>query len=184
LSNHGRVTIFLGPMYSQKTTNLINKLQRAIIAKKKVVLFKPAVDNRYSVDNVVSHDGVSMPAEVVSSHKDMYNFIDGADIVGIEEVQFFEPDIWRLINNLAALGKDVVISGLSTDFMGQPFETSARVAMIADKVKKLTAICVKCGEEAVWTQMVVGGVEVTDGDRVQVGGSELYEPRCRRCYIR
>jgi len=176
--------VFLGPMYSQKSTSLINVLQRALIARKKVILFKPEIDKRYSIDRVVSHDGVSMPAEVVASHKDMYDLVGDADIVGIDEVQFFDPDIWRLINNLAALGKDIVISGLSTDFMGQPFETSARVAMIADKVKKLTAICVKCGEEAVWTQMVVDGVEVTDGDRVQVGGSELYEPRCRRCYIR
>ena len=183
-TKHGTVTVFLGPMYSSKSTSLINLLQRSKIAKKNIVLFKPRVDNRYSNNSVVSHDGAELPAIVVDSYKDIHEHVLSADIVGIDEIQFFDTDIWRVVNSLAALGKDVVIAGLSTDFMGQPFETSARVAMIADKVKKLTAVCVICGEDAVWTQMVNDGVEVTDGDRVQVGGSELYEPRCRKCFIR
>jgi thymidine kinase len=183
-SNHGKVILFLGPMYSGKSTSLISLLQRYNIANRKTVLFKPRIDTRYSIDKVVSHDGASLPAIVVDSHKDIPDLVEDAEAVGIEEVQFFDSDIWRVINNLATLGKDVIVAGLSTDFMGQPFETSARVAMIADKVKKLDAVCVQCGKDAVWTQMVVDGVEVTDGDRVQVGGSELYSPKCRGCFKR
>ena len=184
MTKHGTVTVFLGPMYSSKSTSLINLLQRSKIAKKSIVLFKPKIDNRYSDDSVVSHDGANLPAIVIDSYKDIQAHVNGSDVVGIDEVQFFDPEIWRIVNGLAALGKDVVIAGLNTDFMGHPFEASARVAMIADEVKTLKAVCVGCGEDAVWTQMVNEGVEVTDGDRVQVGGSELYEPRCRKCFKR
>lgn len=182
---HGKVTAILGNMYAGKSTSLLNKLNRAKIAKKKVFLYKPSIDNRYSTTSVVSHDGHSFPATIIDSYKDLYECVDqDADVVGIDEVQFFDPEIWRAINFLASNGTDVIVSGLSTDFMGQPFETSARIAMIADVIEKLTAVCVKCGEDAVWTQMVSSGKEVTDGERVQVGGSELYEPRCRRCFVR
>lgn len=185
MTKHGKVTAILGNMYAGKSTSLLNKLNRAKIAKKKVVLYKPKIDNRYAENAVVSHDGRSFPAVVISSYKELYNCVDlDTDIVGIDEVQFFDPEIWRAINYLASDGIDIVVAGLSTDYMGQPFETSARIAMISDTIEKLTAVCVKCGEDAVWTQMVLNGEEVTDGERIQVGGSELYEPRCRRCFVR
>lgn len=183
MTNHGQVTAIIGNMYSGKSTRLLHHLTRAAIANKKFRLFKPQIDNRYSDTHVVSHDGAKHPAEVVTSYKDLYD-IEDVDTVFIDEVQFFDPEIWRVINKLAANGINVYVSGLSTDFMGQPFETSARISMIADCIEKLTAICVKCGDEAVWTQMVVDNKEVTDGERVQVGGHEMYEPRCRRCFVR
>jgi thymidine kinase len=171
-------------MYSGKSTALLYQLKRAELANKEVVLFKPRIDDRYSANKVVSHDGYSFPATVIDSHKEIVGNIGSAKVVGIDEVQFFDPDIWRVIDMLSVMGKTVVVAGLSTDFMGQPFETSARVAMIADKIEKLVAVCVVCGEDAVWTQMVIDGQAVTDGDRVQVGGSELYSPRCRKCFVR
>lgn len=184
MTNPGAVTVILGSMYSGKSTALLYHLKRAMIAKKEVVLFKPRIDDRYSKDEVVSHDGESLPAILLDSHKDILGQIGTAEVIGLDEVQFLDVEVWRVVDILSLLGKTVFIAGLSTDFMGQPFETSARVAMISDKIEKLTAVCVKCGEDAVWTQMVSDGVEVTDGDRVQVGGLELYEPRCRRCFVK
>lgn len=183
MPNHGTVTAILGNMYAGKSTRLLHYVTRTSIAKKSFRLFKPKIDTRYSDTEVVSHDGIKHPAEVVDSYKDLYG-INNVDTVFIDEIQFFDPEIWRVINTLAAEGINIFVAGLSTDFMGQPFETSARVAMIADKIEKLTAICTQCGEEAVWTQLVVDGKEVTDGERVQVGGHEMYEPRCRRCFVR
>lgn len=185
MSHHGVVTAILGNMYAGKSTRLLHYLTRARIANRSFFLFKPKIDTRYSESEVVSHDGIKYPAEVIDSYKELYNIRGSStDVVFIDEVQFFDPEIWRAINQLAASGIDVFVAGLSTDYMGQPFETSARVAMIADNIDKLTAVCVKCGDDAVWTQMVVDGKEVTDGERVQVGGSEMYEPRCRRCFVR
>jgi len=180
---YGSVTAIIGSMYSGKSTMLLHYLKRARIGNKQIKLFKPKVDNRYSASEVVSHDGLSFPADVIDGYKSLYEVSD-VDIVFIDEVQFFDAEIWRAVNHLAAEGMDVVVAGLSTDYMGNPFEASARISMIADKIEKLTAVCPKCGEDAVWTQMVVDGVEVTDGERVQVGGTEMYEPRCRRCFVR
>lgn len=182
MSNYGTITAILGNMYAGKSTKLLYHVNRAKIANKSFMLFKPAIDTRYSDIDVVSHDGEKCPATVISSYKDIYGVSD-VDIVFIDEVQFFDVEIWRAVNKLAVSGIDVYVAGLSTDYMGQPFEASARVAMIADKIDKLTAVCVKCGDDAVWTQMVLDGVEVIDGDRVQVGGKEMYEPRCRRCFV-
>lgn len=185
MTDHGKITAILGNMYSGKSTRLLHYVTRASIAKKKFRLVKPRIDNRYSDNEVVSHDGVRVEATVIDSYKDLYLLdADGIEILLIDEVQFFDPEIWRVVNELATQGVDVYVAGLSTDFMGQPFEASARVAMIADNIESLTAVCASCGEDAVWTQMVVGGEEVTDGERVQVGGEEMYEPRCRRCFVR
>lgn len=180
----GHVTTVVGPMFASKSTELLRYLNRAIIANRPTVLFKPRIDNRYSTDEVVTHDGNSLSATVVDSHKEILDHVAGADVIGIDEIQFFDTDVWRVVNTLASNGRRVVVAGLGTDFMGNPFETTARVAMISEKVVNLTAVCVKCGEDAVWTQMVINGEEVTDGDRVQVGGSESYEPRCRLCFVR
>lgn len=182
-NKHGTIVAILGNMHSGKTTSLLHHITRARIANKSFKLFKPRIDNRYSDDEVVSHDGAKYPAICIDSYKDLYSATD-VDVVFLDEVQFFDPEIWRAVNSLAISGVNVFVAGLSTDFMGQPFEASARVAMIADRIDKLTAVCVKCGEDAVWTQMVVNGIEVTDGERVQVGGSEMYESRCRRCFVR
>ena len=185
MAEHGKVTAILGNMYSGKSTRLLHYATRARIAKKDFQLFKPRIDNRYSTDEVVSHDGARVNAQVIDSYKDLYDLDSGSlEVLLIDEIQFFDPEIWRVVNEWAMDGVDVYVAGLSTDFMGQPFEASARIAMIADNIESLTAVCTGCGEDAVWTQMVVGGVEVTDGERVQVGGTEMYEPRCRRCFVR
>lgn len=180
----GQVITITGSMFSGKSTGLIAQLKRALIAKRTVALFKPAIDNRYSVAEVVSHDGDSLPAIVVASSDEILEHARGADVVGLDEVQFFDEGIVDVVHQLADNGTNVVIAGLSTDFLGNAFEVSAKVAMISDKVHKLSAVCMKCGEDAAWTQRVIAGVEAVSGDRVQVGGLETYEPRCRNCFVR
>lgn len=180
----GTVIAIVGSMFSGKSTGLISYLKRATIAKQSVVLFKPDIDNRYSDSEVVSHDGERLPAIPVKSSKEILELSSNANVIGLDEVQFFDDGIIDVVCRLADLGKNVVVAGLSSDFMGTPFEISAKISMLADEVKKLSAVCMKCGQDAIWTQRVIAGSEVVSGDRVQVGGLETYEPRCRDCFVR
>lgn len=180
----GFLKVFTGPMFSSKSTGLIEHLRRAKIAKKSVILFKPAIDNRYSVSEVVSHNGEKLDAVVIDHYSEIFALASTYDVVGIDEVQFFEPLVIETLNMLANDGKEVVVAGLNADFMGQPFETTALVLHHADRVEKLTSVCRLCGSDAVWTQLIQDGKEVTGGDPVHVGGLESYEPRCRKCFVR
>ena len=179
----GFLKVFTGPMFSSKSTGLIEHLRRAKIAKKSVVLFKPSIDNRYSDSEVVSHNGDRLDAIVVMGEHEIASHCWSFDVIGIDEVQFFDPSILELLNLLADAGKEVIVAGLNADFMGDPFETTALSVHYADRLEKLTAVC-RCGDDALWTQLMSDGIEVTDGDRVHVGGTESYEPRCRRCFVR
>ena len=175
--------MIIGPMYASKSTTLLSHLHRATLAKRTTALFKPSLDDRYSVDEVVTHDDTRQGAIVVENAFDIPNHTAGVQVVGIDEAQFFDDDLVTVVNSLANLGKRVVISGLTTDFMGHPFATTAALTMIADEVVSLSAVCVRCGDDAKWTQMVVDGVPLIKGDRVAVGGYEMYEPRCRSCFV-
>lgn len=180
----GFLKVFTGPMFSSKSTALIEHLRRAKIANKTVILFKPSIDQRYSVDEVVSHNGEKLEAVVISTSDEIAHLGECFDVVGVDEVQFFDTSIINCLNNLANNGKEVIVAGLNADYMGNPFETTALAVHYADKLAKLTSVCKKCGEDAVWTQMMHNDIEITDGDRVQVGGLESYEPRCRGCFVR
>ena len=182
----GFLKVFTGPMFSSKSTGLIEHLRRAKIARKSVILFKPEVDDRYSDTAVVSHNGDKLEAVVVASSDITTILCRGAEyeVVGVDEVQFFDPSIITALNSLASGGKEVIVAGLNADFMGAPFETTAQAIHYADKVEKLAAVCALCGHDAVWTQLVRDSIAVTDGDRVQVGGADTYEPRCRACFVR
>ena len=182
----GFLKVFTGPMFSSKSTGLIEHLRRAKIARKSVILFKPAVDNRYSETAVVSHNGDKLEAAVVTSTDSTTILCHGADfeVIGVDEIQFFDTSLIAALNALASGGKEVVVAGLNADFMGEPFDTTAQAIHYADRVEKLTSVCALCGNDAVWTQLVCDGVAITDGNRVQVGGAETYEPRCRGCFVR
>lgn len=182
----GFLKVFTGPMFSSKSTGLIEHLRRAKIAKKSVIMFKPSIDNRYSENEVVSHNGEKLEAVVLHGDRGAEIAILAApyDVVGVDEIQFFNPAVVDALNILADAGKEVVVSGLNADFMGQPFETTALVLHHADRVEKLAAVCRPCGNDAVWTQLIQNGKEITGGDPVHVGGSESYEPRCRGCFVR
>lgn len=176
----------VGCMYAGKSTELIRQMTRAKIAGKNIKVFKPVIDDRYSTNEVVTHDGVVISTEVVASVADIPALVnDSVDVVGIDELQFFEEESWKTLVQVVSDGTSVVTAGLSNDFLGKPFESVARVSMLADDITRLSAVCLQCGSyDAMFNQMVdQSGLPITFGDRIQVGGSEKYEPRCRGCFV-
>jgi len=178
------LTVITGPMLAWKTSELIRRVQRAKFAKKRVVAFKPAIDDRYHTTQITTHDGSAIDAIAVHSLVKNFSTLGPWDGVAVDEIQFFEdlPDMLDLVAMIARQ-VEVVMCGLDMDFKGEPFPATAGVMAIADRVFKLTSICAKCGSDAIHTQRVLDGKEVTSGDTVQVGGVDIYEPRCRRCFV-
>ncbi|PEN05248.1 thymidine kinase [Longimonas halophila] len=175
--NAGWIEVVCGSMFSGKTEELIRRLRRARIARQETIAFKPALDTRYSDDEVVSHDETALPTVPVESAASMIRQADGADVVGIDEAQFFGNDLVEACQTLAARGVRVVVAGLDQDYKGQPFEPIPQLMAIAEHVTKLHAICVQCGAPANHSQRIVPGDE-----RVLLGATEAYEPRCRDCF--
>ena len=173
----GWVEVVCGSMFSGKTEELLRRLKRARIARQKVALFKPALDTRYHESDVVSHDATAMPSEVVHTADPMLLLAGSADVVGIDEAQFFGPELVDVVEGLAREGRRVIVAGLDQDYLGRPFEPVPQLMAIAEHVTKLHAVCVRCGAPANHSQRIVAG-----GSRVLVGESEAYEPRCRRCF--
>lgn len=174
--------VITGPMYASKTTELLALLRRETFAKKKVILFKPQIDQRYAEEKVVTHDGVTMDSLICSTGtpllvKYLYE-IDKYDVIGIDEIQFFDPSITTDVLSLCLAGKKVIVSGLNLDANGQPFEIVQRLMHDADILKKLTAICHSCGEEAIYTKKLTPLTE-----QITVGGVEDYEASCRNCFM-
>jgi len=178
----GAIEAITGCMFSGKSEELIRRLKRALIAKQKIQVFKPGIDTRYDVDNVVSHSGSRIEAEVVESPEDIFRKIgENTQVVAIDEAQFFSEGIINVINNLADKGIKVIVAGLDTDFKGEPFGPMPQILAIAEMVDKLTAICVLCGSEATRTQRIINGQPAYYDDPViMVGAKELYEARCRQ----
>jgi thymidine kinase len=178
---HGEVgwlELICGPMFSGKSEELIRRLKRAQIARQPLQIFKPKIDDRYHESRIVSHSEQSLEATVVSSSDEIARAVErGTRVVGIDEVQFFDPQIVRVADRLADAGIRVVVAGLDQDFMGQPFEIVAQLACIAEYVTKSLAICNRCGHPAGRSQRLV-----ESADRVLVGATNAYEPRCRRCH--
>lgn len=171
-------------MFAGKTEELIRRARRALYAKKQVQVFKPVIDNRYDADKVVTHEGVRHEAVVVKSVSEMRKQIDArTEVVLIEEVQFFEPEIVDFVVKLADEGREVVCAGLDQDFRREPFGPMGRLLCVADEVLKLRAVCVVCGQEASHTQRLVDGRPASqDEPIILIGATEQYEARCREHY--
>lgn len=181
---HGRIEIICGSMFSGKTEELIRRLRRAVIAKQKVQVFKPVIDQRYHVEKVTSHNGAVFEAVPVDTAVDILTQVEpDTTVVAIDEVQFFEPDVVNICNQLANQGKRVICGGLDMDFRGEPFGSMPDLIAQAEHVDKLHAICVVCREDASRTQRLINGEPAAyDDPIVMVGAAEVYEARCRSCH--
>jgi thymidine kinase len=172
-------------MFSGKSEELMRRLRRAKIAKQNVITFKPSIDNRHSIEHVVSHDGNRLYAQAIENVATMYDMVqlNSIDVIGIDEVQFFPYDIIQVICNLVADGKRVIVAGLDRDFRGVPFGSLPTLLAIADSITKLNAICCICGHDAHFTQRLVNGIPAKHDDPIiLVGAQEAYQARCRNCF--
>ena len=176
-ANTGWIEVVTGCMFSGKTEELIRRLRRAKIAKQNVLIFKPKIDNRYSNDNIVSHSELSLPSIVIETPQEILELSKNAQVVGIDEAQFFSNDLVDVCNQLANEGKRVIVAGLDQDYKGIPFEPIPQLLASAEYITKTLAICVKCGNPADKTQRTIKTKE-----RVVVGASDSYEARCRKCH--
>ncbi|GER79637.1 MAG: thymidine kinase [Anaerolineaceae bacterium] len=179
---HGSVEVICGSMFSGKTDELIRRLVRAVIARQKVQVFKPAVDVRYAVEKVTSHAGADFDAIPVERAADIRSKLDpDTTVVGIDEAQFMDAEVAIIARELADRGVRVLVAGLDQDFRGEPFGPMPALMALAERVDKLHAICMVCGGEASRTQRLVNGKPARYDDPVViVGASEMYEARCRR----
>ena len=173
----GWLEVVTGCMFSGKTEELIRRVVRARYAKQDVVIFKPKLDDRYSSTEVVSHSRMSLEAQLVERAEDIWRLGREAQVVAIDEVQFFGMDVVTVAESLANTGSRVIIAGLDQDYMGQPFEPVPTLMALAEFVTKNLAICMRCGNPADRSQRIVNRTE-----RVLVGETEAYEARCRRCF--
>ncbi|HQN69263.1 MAG TPA: thymidine kinase [Anaerolineaceae bacterium] len=180
----GIVEVITGSMFCGKTEELIRRLRRATIAKQKVVVFKPIIDDRYAFNKVTSHSGADFEAVPINHSSEIYDLLkDDVNVVGIDEAQFFDDGIVDVAQTLADKGLRVIVTGLDTDFRGEPFACMPEMIVKADKVDKLEAICMRCGEPATRTQRLVNGAPANYNDPVViVGAAEMYEARCRHCH--
>ena len=173
----GWIEVITGCMFSGKTEELIRRLRRAEIAKQKVKIFKPLIVTRYSNESIVSHNEQSLTSILIKDIKEVLDQSDDAQVVAIDEAQFFSADITKVCNKLALNGKRVIVAGLDQDFRGVPFEPMPQLLAIAEYITKQLAICVECGNPADKTQR-----KTASSERVIVGAADIYEARCRQCH--
>ena len=187
-----QLEVITGCMFSGKTEELIRRLERVRIAKGKILLFKATIDDRYGTNSVMTHYGRAFDAHLLEPGFETMDSLvtavgrerlDEADVIAFDEGNFFSEKLPALCEELVALGKRVIIAGLDLTFAGEPFGPMPRLMALADRVDKLQAVCVRCGEPATRSQRLIDGQPApTDGPVIQVGGAESYEARCRRCY--
>ncbi|WP_157349807.1 thymidine kinase [Bacillus sp. EE-W1] len=184
MNQNGWIEVICGSMFSGKSEELIRRIRRTQIAKQHAIVFKPCIDNRYSEEDVVSHNGLKVKAVPVSASKDIFNHVaEEMDVIAIDEVQFFDGDIVEVVQVLANRGYRVIVAGLDQDFRGLPFGQVPQLMAIAEHVTKLQAVCSACGSPASRTQRLIDGEPATfDDPIILVGASESYEPRCRHCH--
>ena len=173
----GWIEVITGCMFSGKTEELIRRLRRAQIAKQQVKIFKPKIDTRFADDSIVSHSEQSLPSIQIKDINEVTESSDDAQVIGIDEAQFFSEDIINVCTELADKGKRVIVAGLDQDYRGIPFEPIPHLLAIAEYITKSLAICVECGNPADKTQR-----KTTSSERVIVGASNIYEARCRKCH--
>ena len=181
VNQNGWIEVICGSMFSGKSEELIRRIRQAKYGNLSVRVFKPAIDDRFSEDSVVSHNGTTTIAYPVEHSEDIYDLVDqDIDIVGIDEVQFFDDGIVEVANKLAERGMRVILAGLDTDFRGEPFGQMPRLMALSETVTKLNAICPICSSPASRTQRLINGRPASyDDPIILVGASESYEPRCR-----
>lgn len=175
--NIGWIEVVAGCMFSGKTEELIRRLRRAQIARQKVIIFKPRIDNRYSSNQIVSHNTQSLESIVIDKAEEILLHSKDAQVIGIDEVQFFDMSVVAVCNRLADEGKRVIVAGLDQDYRGLPFEPVPQLLAIAEYITKTLAICMVCGNPADRTQR-----KIASADRVVVGAADSYEARCRKCH--
>src|SRR5512134_3078356 len=176
--NIGWIEVICGPMFSGKSEELIRRLRRAMIARKRVQVFKPSLDTRFSEDEIVSHADVRMKSEVVPDAAQILSRMDWrTEVVGVDEANFMGPGLIEVCGRLADSGKQVIAAGLDTDYMGRPFSPIPELLALAESITKTLAICVRCGNPAKHTQRLVESDEL-----IVVGAAGMYEARCRRCF--
>lgn len=173
----GWIEVIAGCMFSGKTEELIRRLRRAQIAKQKVKVFKPKIDTRYSEASIVSHSEQSLPSIIIDDAREIIHLSKDAQVIGIDEAQFFSNDIIHVCNTLASNGKRVIVAGLDQDYCGIPFEPMPQLLAVAEYITKTLAICVNCGNPADKTQR-----KIVSNERVVVGAADIYEARCRKCH--
>lgn len=176
--NMGWIEVIVGPMFSGKSEELIRRLRRAEIARQRVQIFKPVIDQRYSNSDIVSHSGLEIRSDNVKTAAEvMERVAPRTEVVGVDEAQFLGEGIVEVCVKLADMGKRVIVAGLDTDYLGRPFEPMPRLLAVAEEITKLLAICVRCGNPAVHTQRLFASEEL-----IVVGATGMYEARCRRCF--
>ncbi len=174
----GWIEVVCGPMFSGKSEELIRRLRRAIIARQRVQIFKAALDDRYSNEEIVSHSSLKLQAIPVENTSQMLDMLDErSEVVGIDEIQFFDADVVPFVQRMANLGKRVIVAGLDLDYKGEPFDVVMRLMAMAEYVTKTLAVCARCGAPASRTQRLV-----PVNERIVVGSTNVYEPRCRMCF--
>jgi thymidine kinase len=176
--NMGWIEVVVGPMFSGKSEELIRRLRRAEFARQRVQIFKPAIDERYATNEIISHSGLGIASDnILKASEIMKKVQPRTEVIGIDEAQFLGDEVVDVCTKLANLGKRVIVAGLDTDYRGRPFEPMPRLLAIAEEITKLLAICVRCGNPAVHTQRLVESEEL-----IVVGATGMYEARCRRCF--
>ena len=177
-NSQGWIEVIVGSMFSGKSEELIRRLRRAQIARQNVQIFKPSIDTRYGEDHIVSHSEMRIQSFAVTSARELLEHVEqDTEVVGIDEGQFFDPELPMICNTLADQGKRVIVAGLDQDYLGKPFEPMPQLLAIAEYITKTLAICMVCGNPANHTQRLV-----PSGDRVLLGAKGTYEARCRRCF--
>ena len=171
----GWIEIISGCMFSGKTEELIRRLRRAEIAKLSVQIFKPKIDDRYSKEEIVSHSDQSLPSTIVEFPRDILRLGQPAQVIGIDEAQFFDDSLVGVCHELANQGKRIIVAGLDMDYRGEPFEPMPQLLATAEYITKAMAICVVCGNPASMTQR-----KISSAERVVVGALDSYEARCRK----
>jgi thymidine kinase len=176
--NAGWIEVICGPMFSGKSEELIRRLRRAVIARKRVQVFKPAIDTRYALDEIVSHGDLRMASEVVNTGAEIMERVDWrSEVIGVDEANFMGVGLIDVVERLADSGKQVIVAGLDTDYLGRPFAPIPDLLAHAESITKTLAICMRCGNPAKHTQRLRGA-----DDLIVVGAADMYEARCRRCF--
>jgi len=174
----GWIEVVCGPMFSGKSEELIRRLRRAEIARQRVQIFKPMLDQRYSEDHIVSHSALKIRSNAVKTVAEFEAMLDvRTEVIGIDEGQFLGNDLIDVVIRLADMGKRIIIAGLDTDYLGRPFHPMPELLAVADEITKTLAICMQCGNPAKHTQRLVASEEL-----IVVGATGMYEARCRRCF--
>ena len=175
--NSGWIEVICGGMFCGKTEELLRRIRRAKIANLSTIIFKPHIDTRYSKNKIVSHNNNSMDSVIIKKTKDLFDIGNKYDVVGIDEAQFFDSHLIEMCKNLANRNTRVIVAGLDSDYRGSPFGPMPDIMCESDYLDKLTAICIKCGNPASFTQRITKQLE-----QVVIGETDVYEARCRNCF--